>query len=310
MGKLTPNERSTLIRLYDLNGSSPTATLRAYRRETGIRDVCSTETLRKLVAKFERTSSVADLPRSGRPKVAEETVMDMALAVMEISSQNAYGESSTSAISNVTGVSKSTVAKILKKKLDLFPYRIQLLHKLENGDPQQRFEFAHQFLTNAEFDPQWLPRIIFGDEANFTLCGQVNTWNTRIWGEENPHRFIEVPLHAEKVTVWIGFSANFILDPYFYQEFAENGNLRSVTVNSAQYCEMLEDYVIPQLAEMEVLDDAIWMQDGSPAHTTRVVTDLLRREFGNNRVISRKFPLSWPARSPDLTPCDFFYGDT
>ena len=103
-------------------------------------------------------------------------------------------------------------------------------------------------------------------------------------------------------------SANFILDPYFYQEFAENGNLRSVTVNGAQYCEMLEDYVIPQLAEMEVLDDAIWMQDGAPAHTTRVVTDLLRREFGNNRVISRKFPLAWPARSPDLTPCDFFMG--
>src|SRR5437773_2501261 len=75
----------------------------------------------------------------------------------KIRSQNADGESSTSAISNVTGVSKSTVAKSLKKKLDLFPYRIQLLHKLENGDPQRRFEFAHQFLTNAEFDPQWLP---------------------------------------------------------------------------------------------------------------------------------------------------------
>ena len=71
---------------------------------------------------------------------------------------------------------------------------------------------------------------------------------------------------------------------------------------------MLEHYVIPQLAEMEVLDDAIWMQDGAPAHDTRVVTDLLRREFGNNRVISRKFPLEWPARSPDLTPCDFLWG--
>ena len=106
----------------------------------------------------------------------------------------------------------------------------------------------------------------------------------------------------------LSISANFILDPYFYQEFAENGNLRSVTVNGAQYCEMLEDYVIPQLAEMEVLDDAIWMQDGVPVHTKRVVTDLLRREFGNNRVISRRFPLAWPAHSPILTPCDFLWG--
>ncbi|GBN19082.1 hypothetical protein AVEN_23803-1 [Araneus ventricosus] len=45
--------------------------------------------------------------------------------------------------------------------------------------------------------------------------------------------------------------------------------------------------------------------DGASPHIARPVQALLHAHFGNDRVISRSFPIAWPPRSPDLNPCDF-----
>ena len=48
-----------------------------------------------------------------------------------------------------------------------------------------------------------------------------------------------------------------------------------------------------------------WVQDGALAHTLLMVRDILMEMF-QNRVIALHHDIEWPARSPDLTPCDFF----
>jgi hypothetical protein len=48
-----------------------------------------------------------------------------------------------------------------------------------------------------------------------------------------------------------------------------------------------------------------FQQDGATAHCTRETIDFLR-EFFDDRLISRNTEIFWPARSCDLTPCDFF----
>ena len=48
------------------------------------------------------------------------------------------------------------------------------------------------------------------------------------------------------------------------------------------------------------------MQDGASPHIDRRVKQLLRQHFTDAGVISRHFPLTWPPRSPDITPCDFW----
>lgn len=45
--------------------------------------------------------------------------------------------------------------------------------------------------------------------------------------------------------------------------------------------------------------------DGAPPHHANIVREYLTLLFGNNW-IGRAGPIQWPARSPDLTPCDFF----
>ncbi|KAJ8950802.1 hypothetical protein NQ318_012664 [Aromia moschata] len=48
-----------------------------------------------------------------------------------------------------------------------------------------------------------------------------------------------------------------------------------------------------------------YLHDGAPPHFARQVRDFLNVEYPN-RWIGRNGPIHWPARSPDLTPCDFY----
>ena len=71
---------------------------------------------------------------------------------------------------------------------------------------------------------------------------------------------------------------------------------------------MLQQWLVPQLQEDKA--DFVLQQDGAPPHFLGDVRSYLNIEFPN-RWIGRssaddKPLLSWPPRSPDLTPCDFF----
>ena len=91
-----------------------------------------------------------------------------------------------------------------------------------------------------------------------------------------------------------------MIGPYFFVE----ENDRHVTVNGEHYRAMLEDYLWPELDELDI-NDMWFQQDGATSHTARVTIDLLQGKFGE-RVISRNGPVEWSPRSCDLTPLDFF----
>lgn len=54
-----------------------------------------------------------------------------------------------------------------------------------------------------------------------------------------------------------------------------------------------------------VIQKAWLQQDGSPAHISVTVRPFLDVEF-NGKWISRRGPIQWPPRFPDLTKMDFF----
>lgn len=62
---------------------------------------------------------------------------------------------------------------------------------------------------------------------------------------------------------------------------------------------------IRQVVPPEQLNQIWFQQDGCPAHNARIVSRWLNENF-DNRVISNSGPTAWPARSPDLSPLDFF----
>ena len=139
----------------------------------------------------------------------------------------------------------------------------------------KRRNFSIWALAQLEENTEFHRKIIFSDEAHFWLNGFVN--------KQNMH-----------------FHARGVIGPYFVVD----ENDRHVTVNGDRYRAMLEDYLRPELNELDI-DDMWFQQDCATSYTARVTVDLLKGQFGE-RVISRNGPVEWLPRSCDLTPLDFF----
>ena len=138
--------------------------------------------------------------------------------------------------------------------------------------------------------------VFWTDEAAFHLNGVASTHYLRIWSDVNPHATVEKAAASPKVTVWMGISRNFILQPYFFE-----GN-----VNGESYRELLTSHVIPQLKSHRKYSRVIYQHDGAPSHTARETIDLLKTNF-SDRLISQHTDWIWPANSPDLSPLDYFF---
>ena len=86
---------------------------------------------------------------------------------------------------------------------------------------------------------------------------------------------------------------NRVIGPYFFED---------LTINQDSYLEMLNTFAFPIL---RTIPDLVFQQDGSPVHWGLRVRETLNRTF-QHRWIGRSGPIPWPARSPDVTPLDFF----
>ena len=78
------------------------------------------------------------------------------------------------------------------------------------------------------------------------------------------------------------------------------------TLNGENYLEFLID-VLPDLLTEVINYDAplVFQHDGCPAHFRLDVREHLNSSFPDSW-IGRGGPTEWPARSPDLTPLDFY----
>jgi hypothetical protein len=74
------------------------------------------------------------------------------------------------------------------------------VQELHPDDFPLRTEYCHWFLNT--FDDGLLEKTLFSDEAWFHLSGYVNSQNMRIWSTENPHVYVEAPLHPQKIGFW------------------------------------------------------------------------------------------------------------
>ena len=162
-------------------------------------------------------------------------------------------------------------------------------------DKDRRIQFAEWVLHSIEDDNRFLTTLMFSDEAIFHLDGRINKQNSRVWSSENPRSYREQPLHSEKVVVWAALSHRGVTGPFFF-----NGNVTGET-----YMAMLKNFLWPQLINLSEINDLRFMHDGAPPHFALPVRQWLDEVFPS-RWIGRRGPTEWPARSPDLTPLDFY----
>lgn len=292
MNRFTPKQRAEIVTLYIENSRSVVLTQRAYRRKYRDQEPPSDNSIRRLVSNFVEHGTVGDRRHAvhQRPRRSNELVD----AVRESVAENPHVSYRHRA--QHFGVSGTTMRRILKDDLHLFPYKVQLTQRILPTDRPRRLEYGQTVARMVDAEPDFWKQILMTDEAHFTLSGAVNKQNCRIWGTENPHEIHETPLHDQKVTAWAGVCAKTIIGPFFFRE--------GETVDGNRYRWMLAHYVCPQMCE-KGLDGYWFQQDGAPCHTANQTMQFLQRKFPG-RVVSKNGDIDWPPRSPDLTPPDFF----
>lgn len=296
MERYTLEQRILIVKIYYQNGENFTVSLRKIRAAFPRNQAPSETAVRNLIAKFEAHGTVAD----NRPKqYARSGRSDANIAAVQQSVENEPG-TSTRRRSQQLGITRGTLRNILHKDLHLHAYKVQLVQELKPADHCLRRTFVNWLFEKLNENNAFFNKIIFSDEAHFQLGGYVNKQNCRIWGSQNPQTVLEKPLYPKKVTVWCGLWSGGIIGPYFFEN--EQGN--AVTVNSLRYQTMINDFLWPQLANVDISD--LWFQqDGATSHTVGQTIQLLHEKFPG-RVISRFGDVNWPPRSCDLTPLDYF----
>lgn len=298
MSRYSTDEKILMVKLYYENGSSFTKTIRKFATIKKLKkknEYPTRATVSNIIKNFENSGNVADCPRSGRPSVSGDQITEISDAV------TACCTSSTREISALIGISKTTVHKVLRQHLNLYPYKVQIAQNLSAEQIQKRKLFCTEILERCKADDGFLKSVVWSDEANFFLNGWVNKQNTRFWGSANPQKIIEVAKFSRRITVFVAVGYNFLLGPYFF----EDGDGKPINVNGENYCAMLSDFLIPELKRRKKCSKTVFQQDGATSHVTKPVKELLTGTFGS-RIISRGFEFEWPPNSPDLSPLDFW----
>jgi hypothetical protein len=165
----------------------------------------------RIVDRFVATGSVEKGKSSGRPKVMEDVVANIRDTLEE------HPRTSLTRLALQAGVPRSTCHKIVKKNLHFHPYKITIVQELLPTDLESRINYCNRFQNNLNND-RLFDLSFFSDEAWCHVSGYVNSQNVRYWSSENPHVFVEAPLHPMKVGVWIAVSRRRLIGPIFFHQ--------------------------------------------------------------------------------------------
>ncbi|GFV93227.1 DUF4817 domain-containing protein [Trichonephila clavipes] len=222
----------------------------------------------KFVKRFEETGKLEDRARAGRPCLKEARVTFIAVEMEAIASEAASGTNSAREAARRLGLPPSSVHNILRRNLQLYPYKLQSCHELLPADTAQREAFAKWAFSKMEQD----------------ISRFMVTLTT-----------ITVPFGRPLIHV----------RPFFETQCPVNGWITEA-VNAQRYLTLLRETVVPCLIQRGQIANVTFMQDGATSHTANPVKAFLIQTFGEDRIVSRRWRYPWPPRFPDLTPADFW----
>lgn len=251
------------------------------------------EAFEKLMHRFNETGNVAYSKKIVQNSIttSEENVLNVLLAVEE------NPQSSIKQIEDVTNVGEFSVRKILKKH-KFHPYHLEIHQELLERDYANRLNFCYQMRQLLRENPLLAGEILFSDEAMFRSNGAVNRHNMHYYATENPHWVRNLNYQNQwSINVWGGILGTHVIGPYFFDN----------RLTGERYLQFIRDELPVLLEDVNLrARSRMWFQqDGAPPHYFRQVRDYLNTWLPN-RWIGRGSQVAWPARSPDLTPLDFF----
>ena len=147
MGPYKQEERIRILQAY-LRTMSISETQRDYCIHFKTRISPTKNAIKSLIRKFQETGAVHDAKKTGRPKLIRTEVQINCVATDVANNSN----TSIRRRSLQLGITRSSLQRILKKDLKLFPYKIQLCQELLPTNAEKRLAYAKSFLDLCEID--------------------------------------------------------------------------------------------------------------------------------------------------------------
>ena len=121
-----------------------------------------------LGTKVSRDSKSNTQGGNGRPAASQDTV-EMVQQMFESEPRTSLRQAG-----RALGVPHATIHRILRRKLAMFPYKLQRLHAMHEHDYPRRVQFAQYCRAQRRRNStDFLPRIVFSDECLFRVNGSV-----------------------------------------------------------------------------------------------------------------------------------------
>ncbi|GFT46210.1 uncharacterized protein NPIL_412191 [Nephila pilipes] len=158
---------------------------------------------------FLETGSIVDKKRSGRPCTSYVNVKRVREGFLLCCRR------SVRSVATKFNIPISTVCIVIKKRLRLHAYKVQIVQALELNDRSRRMmAFATNMLRSIKDDAGFFNRIMFF-EICFHFSGIANCHKLRNWGSETPDKYHELQRDSPKVNVQCGLTDDSVIKPFF-----------------------------------------------------------------------------------------------
>lgn len=256
--------------------------------------------LDSLLARIDLTGSVARKKGSGRPRSARcpdniKTVQALACSQEEDGDEGTH--QTPRQIADQTGISRSSVRRIIHKDLEMKTYGRTYAKKLSDREKSLRVSRGKRLLrrlTKAK-----LGRTFFSDETNFSVGLYRNRQNDKFYSAAQKKR--DVP-DSRLIRETVAFPQKVMVSAAVSKLgktsiiFCESG----MKVNQHVYKKFLQKKLIPDMKKLGGRKGYSFQQDGATSHTAEMVVEYLE-----TAVPDFIEPSYWPPSSPDLNPLDY-----
>lgn len=252
-----------------------------------------------LLKKLRETGTVERKVGSGRRRSARTTQNIDAVEDLIVSQEDKpRTHRSTRQIARETGVSQSSVVRIVNKDLSLKCFKRRRAQELTESNRLARLVRSRQLLKRyQEHDVAFM---WYTDEKIFTVAAPSNSQNDRVYAARDTlkkqiaaKRLLRTRnTFSQSIMVSVGVSKLGCTELFFVDP--------GTKINGAYYRDiLLRQKLLPAIRRVSG-KNFIFQQDSAPAHRARETVEVLRRETPD--FIS---PDLWPPNSPDLNPVDY-----
>ena len=260
--------------------------------------------LDKLTRRIKK-NCVARKPGQGRKRTVR-TPGTINAVRKHVEANPGSAESSVRKVCAKFKLSKGSACRILCRDINTKSLQKVKGARLSTKQRERRVAFAEEYIAAVDNGSLDVDSVFFSDEKLFQSGNSANPRNDRVRVPKNVAKSKMPPdeivretagkYGLQRIMCSMAIAKIGLTPPFFIP--------KGTKINGATYLEHLDNNLLPSMSAIAMgcgkQQTFSLQQDGATSHHTEPVLKSIKKNTG------RVFPFSWPAKSPDLNPCDYY----